>query len=156
MRVNGRLERSNLPYQQKYPMILHKNHHVTLLIITLAHLATFHGGATLTLSYIRKIFWIPNGFSTVKRQIRNCQRCARFNGKTMTQKMAPLPEPRVNIARPFTHTGIDYAGPIDIRTSSGRGHKSYKGNILHRNIHLFSNKGYSTMIQRFSNKHILV
>lgn len=129
MRVNGRLEKSNLPYHQKYPMILPKNHHVTMLLIILAHLSTCHGGATLTLNYLRNKFWIPNGFNTVKKYVRSCQKCARFNAKTMTQKMASLPEPRVNVSRPFTHTGIDYAGPIDIRTSGGRGQKTYKGYI---------------------------
>lgn len=127
IRVNGRLEKSNLPYHQKYPMILPKNHHVTMLLIILAHLSTCHGGATLTLNYLRNKFWIPNGFNTVKKYVRSCQRCARFNAKIMTQKMAPLPEPRVNVSRPFMHTGIDYAGPIEIRTSGGRGQKTYKG-----------------------------
>lgn len=32
-------------------------------------------------------------------------------------------------SRPFTHTGIDYAGLINIRTSSGRGQKTFKGYI---------------------------
>lgn len=129
IRVNGRLERSNLPYHRKYPMILPKNHHVTLLLITLAHLTNLHGGAMLTLNHIRNKFWIPHGINTVKKQLRKCQRCARFNARPMTQQMAALPEPRVNVSRPFTHTGIDYAGPIDIRISGGRGHKTSKGYI---------------------------
>lgn len=83
----------------------------------------------MTLYFIRNRFWIPHGVNTVKKQLRNCQRCARFNARPLTQKMAALPEPRVNISRPFTHTGIDYAGPVDIRTSSGRGHKTSKGYI---------------------------
>lgn len=43
--------------------------------------------------------------------------------------MGNLPNPRVHIERPFTHTGIDCAGPIDLRMSKGRGAKSYKGYI---------------------------
>lgn len=43
--------------------------------------------------------------------------------------MGNLPEPRVNITRAFTHTGVDYAGPVDIRMSKGRGNSSYKGYI---------------------------
>ncbi|XP_071578834.1 uncharacterized protein [Temnothorax nylanderi] len=41
--------------------------------------------------------------------------------------MAELPPPRVTISRAFTHTGVDYAGPIALRTTRGRGHKAYKG-----------------------------
>ena len=44
--------------------------------------------------------------------------------------MAPLPAARVNPSPPFTHVGIDYAGPIKIKTSFGRGHKSIKGYIV--------------------------
>lgn len=41
--------------------------------------------------------------------------------------MGQLPPARVNPASTFLHTGVDYAGPIQIRTTKGRGHKSYKG-----------------------------
>ncbi len=43
--------------------------------------------------------------------------------------MAQLPEARVNQSLPFMHTGIDYAGPLQIRAYKGRGQKSYKGYI---------------------------
>lgn len=43
--------------------------------------------------------------------------------------MGALPGPRVNPSRPFSHTGIDYAGPIQIRMSKGRGNRSTKGYI---------------------------
>lgn len=40
--------------------------------------------------------------------------------------MADLPTPRVAISRPFSHTGIDYAGPFAVRTSKGqKTHKAY-------------------------------
>lgn len=43
--------------------------------------------------------------------------------------MGNLPQGRVTPARPFIKTGIDYAGPIFVRTSRGRGHKSIKAFI---------------------------
>ncbi|XP_011260138.2 uncharacterized protein LOC105253672 [Camponotus floridanus] len=41
--------------------------------------------------------------------------------------MGDLPSRRVTPARPFLHTGVDYAGPLMLRTSKRRGHRAYKG-----------------------------
>ncbi|CAK1586364.1 unnamed protein product [Parnassius mnemosyne] len=43
--------------------------------------------------------------------------------------MGQLPFSRVTPARPFLHSGVDFAGPINVRMSKGRGNKSYKGYI---------------------------
>ena len=43
--------------------------------------------------------------------------------------MGNLPVYRVTGDYPFQNTGIDYAGPFQIRCSKGRGQKSYKGYI---------------------------
>lgn len=40
--------------------------------------------------------------------------------------MGDLPRQRVVPARPFLHTGVDYAGPISLRMTKGRGYRSYK------------------------------
>lgn len=40
--------------------------------------------------------------------------------------MGSLLRERVTPARPFLHTGVDYAGPILLRTTRGRGHRAYK------------------------------
>ncbi|XP_045541886.1 uncharacterized protein LOC106717931 [Papilio machaon] len=43
--------------------------------------------------------------------------------------MGDLPECRVTPSRPFLISGVDFAGPIDVRMSKGRGAKSYRGYI---------------------------
>jgi len=44
--------------------------------------------------------------------------------------MGGIPAARVNCtARAFVHTGVDYAGPIAVRTTLGREHKSQKAYI---------------------------
>lgn len=40
--------------------------------------------------------------------------------------MESLPRARVTASRPFLHTGVDFAGPVWLRTSKGRGNKAYK------------------------------
>lgn len=41
--------------------------------------------------------------------------------------MGQLPKTRVSPTRPFLNTGIDYAGPLTLKTWRGRGAKTYKG-----------------------------
>jgi len=43
--------------------------------------------------------------------------------------MGELPRPRITPSRPFLHAGVDYAGPIRLRCSKGRGQRSYKAFI---------------------------
>lgn len=46
----------------------------------------------------------------------------------MQQLMGPLPSARVRrTERPFSHAGVDYCGPNELRASKGRGIKAYKG-----------------------------
>lgn len=44
--------------------------------------------------------------------------------------MGQLPPSRVTPCRPFLNTGIDYAGPITLKTFRGRGAKTYKGYFI--------------------------
>lgn len=44
--------------------------------------------------------------------------------------MGDLPEYRVTSSRPFQHTGVDYAGPVQLKAKQGRGkHQVTKGYI---------------------------
>jgi len=44
--------------------------------------------------------------------------------------MGNLPSECVTLARPFLHTGVDYAGSIQLRMSKGRGQRAHKAFIL--------------------------
>lgn len=127
--ISGRLAASFLTYREQHPIILPSNHHFTSLIIDSIHRRTLHGGTQLTLAMIRKQFWILRARAVVGHHIHKCITCHRLKAATATQLMGNLPAPRVRPSRAFLHTGIDFAGPINIRTSKGRGHKSYKGYI---------------------------
>lgn len=44
MRVGGRLNKANLPYEQKHPILLQQNKLLTVIIIRYFHLTNCHGG----------------------------------------------------------------------------------------------------------------
>lgn len=129
LRVGGRLNKTNLPGNMKNPAILSRNGRLTQLIINQAHHITLHGGARLTLANIRQQFWILGGNRAVKSEIRKCIRCLRFKTTDNHQIMADLPSARVTPARPFTHTGVDFTGHVDVKLNKGRGVKTSKGYI---------------------------
>ena len=127
IRVGGRLHHAHVSYEQQHPPILPKGSHLTKLIIEDAHQRTLHGGVQLIQSYLRQHYWIVHDRSLIRKVVRNCVKCTRFNGQPPQQQMAPLPAVRVTPSRPFTYTGLDYAGPFQLRAYKGRGHTSFKG-----------------------------
>ncbi|XP_036150704.1 uncharacterized protein LOC105833904, partial [Monomorium pharaonis] len=126
IRVGGRLAHSSLSPDGKHPAILPHHSHLTSLIIAHSHQRTLHGGTQLTLAHIRQTFWILGGRAPVKSYILKCVACARQRGIRAHQLMGQLPLSRATPSRPFTHTGVDYAGPLTIKTWKGRGAKSHK------------------------------
>lgn len=129
LRVGGRLQNSSLSFAEKHPIVMSNKCHLTKLIIRAHHLETMHGGSQLVLCLLRKKYWVLNAKNTVRLHIHRCITCHRHSATGASQLMGSLPEPRVNFTRAFTHTGVDYAGPIDLRMSKGRGNASYKGYI---------------------------
>lgn len=130
MRVGGRLENSShLSYDRKHPIILPKIATLSRLIVADAHLKTFHGSPQLMQNYINSKYWILRSKELIKSCYRKCVICIRHNATQKTQLMGQLPAARATPTRPFKFCGVDYAGPINLRTSGGRGHKSFKGYI---------------------------
>ncbi|KMQ83983.1 hypothetical protein RF55_18660 [Lasius niger] len=126
LRVGGRIRHSPLSLDRKHPIILPAKSEFSRLLVESHHRASLHGGTQLTLGMVRQRFWIPHGRSLVKQCIHRCVTCVRWRAASSDQLMADLPRSRVNPARPFQIAGVDYAGPIYVRTSPGRGHKTAK------------------------------
>jgi hypothetical protein len=92
--------------------------------------SVLHAGASLTTSFLLRQVWIPSARSFVKKFVRACVHCFSFRPRHGGQLMDQLPSSRVTPSRPFSRTGLDYAGRILCRTTSGRGHKSFKAYIV--------------------------
>ena len=150
IRVGGRLSNAQIPLQAKHPIIL-AAHPLVTLIIRQAHLQAMHAGTQLTISTLRQNFWIVRARTLVKAVIHQCITCTREKAAIPSQLMGNLPAVRVSPpTRAFLHCGLDYAGPIQIRSMSGRGIASRKSYIAifvcmaTRAIHLEVVDGYST------------
>ncbi|XP_046976652.1 uncharacterized protein LOC124542811 [Vanessa cardui] len=129
LRVGGRLRHSDLQDHWKHPIILGDKSILTSLIVADAHMKTLHGGVQLMLTYLQNRFWIIKAKGLVKSYIYKCLICARYNAIPRTQLMGDLPKERVTPSRPFLHSGVDFAGPINVLMSKGRGAKTTKAYI---------------------------
>ncbi|KAF8795481.1 hypothetical protein HNY73_003325 [Argiope bruennichi] len=112
LRVGCRLSKHpTLPYDQNFPTVIPKGHHLAPLIIRHFHQLSLHVGPELVLSLIRQRFWIPDGRTTVRREIKRCIVCCRLNSKLSNPKMGDLPSSRKTKSHPFERVGVDFAGP---------------------------------------------
>ena len=112
LRVGGRLKHADLSEAAKHPVVLPKKGHVTRLIIAHHHSLVEHQGRGITHNQIRSSgFWIIGGSSIISDFIAKCTRCRRLRGPLQDQKMADLPEDRVQPAPPFSYCAVDYFGP---------------------------------------------
>lgn len=121
VRVGGRLSNSQLSNDRKHPVIIARSGKFAQLLISHAHAVTLHGTTQQTLMFIRHRYWILDAINQIRRFVHRCIVCFRYRTQGSQQLMADLPSQRVTPSRPFSHTGIDYAGPIQMRMTKGRG-----------------------------------
>ena len=117
LRVGGRLEMSNLPYDAKHSVILPKKHHLSKLVIAHIHNQGHHIlGVNFTLAELRQKYWIVNRREEIKRWKRECNACKLGRKRRGEQIMAPLPEARLDtLLRCFARCGVNFVGPFVIK-----------------------------------------
>ena len=70
----------------------------------------------MTVNEIRSSgYWIIGCSAAVSSRIFKCSTCRRLRGQTGEQKMANLPEERLESSSPFTYCGMDCYGPFYIK-----------------------------------------
>ena len=116
----GRLENSDLPLESRYPIILPKDHRLTELIVLDCHMKVHHLKVNATLTELRSRFWVTKGRQFVKKILNKCFVCRKLDGKPYAvPPVAPLPDFRVSEVPPFSHVGVDFAGPLFVKGKDG-------------------------------------
>ena len=119
IRCEGRINQSTLPVSSKNPILLPAKHLFTTLLIQNRHQLVHHNGIRETLAAVRETHWILRGREAVKRVLRICVVCRKFEGKPYPAPLPPdLPEERVSEGPPFANTGINFAGPLYVKSLS--------------------------------------
>ena len=86
---------------------------LTSLIIQHEHLTSLHSGTNQTLANLRSKYWIIQGKKTVKRVLKNCFYCQKYERKTYSiPPFGLLPDFRTEKTLPFINIEINFAGPF--------------------------------------------
>lgn len=126
LRVGGRLDKSDMDYDQKHPILLQSKHNFTKLLFIHEHKRLLHAGPQLMLASVREQYWPVGGRDLARRTARSCVTCRRFNAKPLTNLMGNLPSQRLVPDFPFCAVAVDFAGPFLITDRRGRGCKITK------------------------------
>ncbi|KHJ93419.1 integrase core domain protein [Oesophagostomum dentatum] len=86
----------------------------------------FHRSTAHTMAEVRQKFWIPKLRQQVKKVIKKCVACQRYNNLPFRYPpLAELPKRRVVESRPFQDIGLDLFGPLRTRNAEGIQVKAY-------------------------------
>ena len=122
IRVGGRLERAQVPYEEKHPILLPGRHHMSLLLARHFHEKVFHQGRQFTEGSIRAAgYWFTGCRRLVSSLISQCVKCRKLRVNYCCQKMADLPADRLEPGPPFSNVGVDAFGPWQIVSRRTRG-----------------------------------
>ena len=126
--------------QGEFPLYLPPAARLSKKIVEDAHIVTLHGGVGLTMTLVRRDYWIPRLRQLTKKVINNCFGCKKFRTTAFhSPPPAKLPTDRTIGSTPFQVIGVDYAGPMEYKISStknGKAHILLFACSLTRAIHL--------------------
>ena len=105
--------KSKIPNGYQTPILLPKNNHLTDCIIRNIHEELHHSGMFAVLKQLHQNFYIFNYFTVVKKDLRKCLTCKRLNEPPIQVTQNAYREFKFDPGhRPFSYTGVDYAGPF--------------------------------------------
>ena len=130
LRVGGRLKNAiSLDIYQRNPIVLPSDSPYTWLLFHREYVKLLHSGPQALVASIRQRYWPLKARNIARDTGHECVTCFRLKPVIVQPIMGDLPRDRVTHSRPFSWCGIDFAGPIMIKTSLQREAACSKGYI---------------------------
>jgi len=127
-RLNDSKEnRNKFGYDRINPILLHKEHKLTELLILRYHKANYHMLTKNVINLIKMRFFIRNLDTLVKQTVKTkCSFCIRHNSSPKIPLMGDIPAVRLKShVPPFSYTIADIAGPITVKVTRNTVAKRY-------------------------------
>jgi len=124
LRCKGRINNS-LSAAVKNTVLLPSKHPFIKLLVIYMHCKIKHSGINDTLTALCERYWILRGRQVIKGILRSCVICKKLEGLPYCSQPFPdMPACRVSDDPPFTHMGLDFAGPLYIKDSKEGGNST--------------------------------
>ena len=101
VRVGGRMERADIPFSSRHPIVLSPDNE--------------HEGVQHVRNELRRQYWIPRCRTAVRKILHRSSYCRRRRVKSEPPLMAGLPADRLQVAPPFSKVGVDFFGTLKVK-----------------------------------------
>ena len=116
IRVKGKFKHRNY-----FPLLLSNESYLTELIILDLHQRLAHSGCYHVLAELRRHYFIPKHFSMVKKCLKKCVQCRRFNNRPVHLNQNLYRDFRENPPNvPFANVFVDYLGPFNVKVEKNK------------------------------------
>merc|ERR1712101_84989 len=98
--------------------ILMPESRIAYLYMVYAHSGEFglvHRGAVSTLARSRRYVWIVKGKNLARKVVRSCAKCSLERKQLLQQQMSLIKDEQLQVAPPWTHIALDFAGPVKVK-----------------------------------------
>lgn len=116
LRVGSKIPKNRMYNKNYFPILLSKTSVFTSLMVQSCHEKISHSGVYSVLNDVRKKYWIPHCFSVVKRVLKACVHCRRYNSRTVKLNQSDYRSFRLNPTNvPFSSIFLDHMGPFFVK-----------------------------------------
>lgn len=125
IRVGGRVGEAVISYDAKHPVLLPREHWISLLITRYFH-RKGHSGVATTVARTKQKYWIIRCHDLAKSVKFRCVDCRRMQAEVEKQFVSDLPIIRLEPhTPPFCRTACDYFGPYLVKVGRNKTTKHY-------------------------------
>ncbi|XP_055633544.1 uncharacterized protein LOC129773906 [Toxorhynchites rutilus septentrionalis] len=117
VRMNSRISTSPfVSYDTKFPIVLPRKEYAVYLLTESYHRRFLHRNGETVCNEMRQRFFVPGLRILIRQVAKQCVTCRIRKVVPNPPLMSALPAVRVTgMIRPFTFTGVDYLGPIQVK-----------------------------------------